>query len=348
MESVLSGEKLVSQPQMQALLQDIERREGLPAALERLFSWCLGVGYFPEGIFESNLVLEFPDKQSPITYRTQINYSRLTYRAPQGARPTGCPICFDQVGSPQKPLLRVYEFQLGKAATPYFIQLTPFPLRRYHYILIQREHSPMRVDSKSVDELLDLVDRVPEFTACSNSDVRNAGVSILDHHHYQVFKQFQLPVMSAQAHEGLTLDAPQVKLELLDYPLATLRLRGAREAVWQKASAVIAGWKGLLPGENTCNLMACRKGEEFEFYLFFRNPAYLTPPDLLRIKSEGVGIVEACGEGIYPPPTGEHAEQRLAEIKSEGLTIIKRILGGLNPVPEPEREELFDLIRSWV
>ena len=68
-----------------------------------------------------------------------------------------------------------------------------------------------------------------------------------------------------------------------------------------------------------------------------RNPQVLTPPDLLRIKSEGVGGVEVSGEGIYPPPD----EATLAEVRRDGLTILPRILGGLNPVPRDGWPQLF-------
>lgn len=333
-----------TQAHVQEMLHQAQTGSGLSLPLEKLFAWSLDAGYFRDGIFDGNEVLHFPDPDSPVIYRIQINRSRSGYVAPGQARP-GCPICFDQVASGSKPLLRAYELTLGEAATSYFAQLTPFPLRRRHYIVIQTAHAPMRVDRRSVDELADFVQRAPEFTACSNSDVRNAGVSILDHHHYQVFADYDLPVMQAEPLAGMEDKHGAVWLALLDYPLTTLRLRGDRSAVVETASRVIDDWKALAPGRNTCNLTARRTGEEeFEFYLFFRNPDHLTPPDLLRIKSEGVGVVEASGEAIFPSPE----EPVMEEIRRDGLLIIKRILSGLNPVPLTERPALFRSIRAWL
>lgn len=332
-----------TQEDIQRLLRREEEERGLSAALERLFTWSLEAGYFREGIFDGNDLFSFPDPATPYVLRTQINRARVGYQAPSQERP-GCPICFDQVASEAKPLLRAYEFPLGRAAVPFFAQLTPFPLRRRHYIVIQKEHAPMRVGEQSVDELLDFVERAPNFTACSNSDVRNAGVSILDHHHYQVFADFELPVMQALPAGGLEEALPGGRLALLDYPLTALRVRGGRAFVTRAASAVLAGWKSRAPGRNTCNLTARRAGADFELHLFFRNPAHLTPPDLLRIKSEGVGVVEASGEAIYPPPD----DAVLEEIRTNGRVIFRRILEGLNPLAPEERPAFFEEIRKWV
>lgn len=339
----LRAQPVASQPEVQSALNAVEAERGLPVALEELFQWALGVGYFPEGVFEKNLVLEFPDDETPIVFRTQINYSRLAYQQPGGQRAPGCPICFAEVASSHKPLLRAYEFSLGSARRPYFIQLTPFPLRRRHYILIQTEHSPMRVGRESIDELLDFVQRAPNFTACSNSDVRDAGVSILDHHHYQVFAEFDLPVMMAQPIAGLQREVGGCEAAMLEFPLSVVRVRGNREALLEVASGMVAGWKGSGPGRNTCNVMVRRYGDALETYLFLRNPDFLTPRDLVRIKSEAVGIVEACGEAIYPPSSDEI----LAEVRRDGLRIFKRILAGLSPVPRERMTEVFGQLTEW-
>jgi UDPglucose--hexose-1-phosphate uridylyltransferase len=333
------------QTELQAHLSGIDSLHGLPAALDGLFEWEMAAGYFAQGIFEANRMLKFPDTQSPVVFRTQINYSRLAYQLPAQAKAAGCPICFDQVASEAKPLLRVYEFKLGSQPMDFFIQLTPFPLRRGHYILIQKEHSPMRIGARAADELLDFVTRAPAFTACSNSDVRDAGVSILDHHHYQVFDDCPLPVMDAQALPGLVATCADGEMQLLDYPLTTMRVRGSRDHVLAASSALIDAWKSEAPGANTCNLTAQRVGAAYETYLFFRNPAFLTPPDLLRIKSEGVGVVETSGEGIYPPPVDDAGVE---EIQRDGLTILRRILGGLDPIAGQDRPAFFERMRKAV
>ncbi|MCX7018110.1 MAG: hypothetical protein NTY46_03745 [Candidatus Sumerlaeota bacterium] len=351
-----------SQPDIQSWLDSVCSANGLDAALTGLFDWELKAGYFPQGIFDRNLLFEYPDTESPVTFRAQINHTRLGYKAP--AEPDGvladrlmaysltgktacsCPLCAEHIGSPAKPFLRAYTFSLGAQDTPYFIQLTPFPLRRFHHILIQTEHAPMRSGGRCVDELLDFVTRAPRFTACSNSDVRDAGVSILGHHHYQVFRDFHLPVFDAAPSQHLAHEMSGGRIELLDYPLTTLRVRGTRSFVSDAGNKVIARWKTLSPGRNACNLTVRVIGDEHESHIFFRNPACLTPPDLLRIKSEAVGIVEAAGEGIYPPPPEHDKERFLEEIQINGLAILKRILSGLNPVPPSLRPEFFHDLRA--
>ena len=199
----------------------------------------------------------------------------------------------------------------------------------------------MRVNGRTLDELLDFVERAPDFTACSNSDVAGAGVSILGHHHYQMFDRFQLPVTRAGAVDNMRAETNNAVLELLNYPLTTLRLRGERSSVFGEASRVLQNWKSLNPQQNTCNVIACRAGQDFELYLCFRNPRCQTPEDLRRIKSEGVGVVEAGGEGIYPPPPDDDV---LQEIRTDGLRIIKRILDGLNAVEHEHWPVFFEQV----
>ena len=77
------------------------------------------------------------------------------------------------------------------------------------------------------------------------------------------------------------------------------------------------------PGRNACNVTVRYNDAAFEACLFLRNPAFLTPPDLLRIKREAVGVVEAAGEGIYPPPQDDQIDTLVRELQRDGLRIIK-------------------------
>jgi len=338
--------------EVQKFLDSVAERGGaLDDVLSALFAWELQASYWPEGLFDANLCLRFPPSQDfPVEFRTQINYSRRNYvaptdkRAPKTANP--CPICYDgNVDSEHKPLLRAYKFMLGhERPVPYFAQATPFPLVRGHFIVIQQAHEPMHVNRSSLDELLDFVDKAPSFTACSNSDVLMAGVSILGHHHYQVFaRQLMLPVMQAPPVAEASCGGGKVHAAMLRYPLATMRLFANvsdRAQLLDIAAAIVDRWKTREAGRNTCNLMTRRWGTDgYELYLFFRNPSFLTPPDLLRIKSEGVGVVEAAGEGIYPPPI---SEEGLAEIRNHGREILIRILSGLNPIPSEEFAQVLN------
>lgn len=336
-------ELLFSQAELQRDLSTLHKYAGLDVVLRELFSLSRERGYFPEGVFSCNDIYSFEDPECAITFRTQVNRTRLTYRSPlkKVKAAAACPICFENIASDAKPLLRAFEFALGQDHAPFFAQLTPFPLREGHYIVILKDHSPMRVTRQSMDEMLDFVKRAPGFVACSNSDVIDAGVSILDHHHYQMFDELHLPVFEATVSDGMSAKRKDASLELLKYPMTALRVRGGRKGVLEAASAVVDRWKALEPGRNTCNLAARRIAKGFELYLFFRNPAHRTPPDLLRIKSEGVGVVEACGEGIYPPPADEAT---MEEIRMHGLTVLKRILAGLDPIKPEGRAKFFETV----
>ena len=182
--------QLSSQQSLQKKLAEMFSTTGLSSALNYLYDWSVNSGYIDPSLLAKNAVFYYPDENYDLTFKAQVNYARDAYKASAGGSDhlvTGCPICFDNIGKAHKPLLRALEFPL--AGRDFFIQLTPFPVTPYHFVLIAKKHYPMQVDKQSVVDLIDFVDQAPEYVACSNSDIEWAGSSVREHHHYQVFGQ---------------------------------------------------------------------------------------------------------------------------------------------------------------
>jgi UDPglucose--hexose-1-phosphate uridylyltransferase len=329
---------------IQRRLGRVHRRRGLPAAMECLFAFELAAGYLTPEILEEVERLSFPDPESGLELRLQVNYARSRYgasRGGSGGRTAGaCQLCRRNVGAPGKERLRVYEFPLTpgrEGGRPFFLQLTPFPLYPFHFVLILSEHRPQLIDGRSIQDMLDFLRLAPGYTVCSNSDVEWAGSSILDHLHYQVFRSLRLPVMDARAVEGV--EPPGLVLEALRYPLSALRIRGGQEqAVGAAVTHLVESWKSRDPGRNTVNLVLWREAAtgEYCFTVLLRNPDHRTPPELRPFKSEGVGVIEASGEAILPVPTGPEAEARWRRIRHDGLSIVRGIIEGNSPKVPPE------------
>lgn len=223
---------------------------------------------------------------------------------------------------------------------PFFLQLTPYPIFPYHFVVIAGEHVPMHVDRTSLEDMIAFGEAAPGYTVCSNSDVEWAGSSILEHHHLQVFKGLSLPAM--RCRETKTFQHNGCTIAILDYPLALVRVRGRnRNRLLETADALLRAWKVRDPGRNTCNLIYARERDGFSFYLFFRNPDFRTPKHLEKIKSEGIGIVEAAGVGILPVPSGPEEEEIRREIRKNGRQIMHDILEGINPVP-PDSQDFIE------
>jgi UDPglucose--hexose-1-phosphate uridylyltransferase len=353
-EAFLSLPPETPQEEIQHRLERIQAASGLSTVMDCLFRWELAAGYITHEKLEEVERLEFPDPDTGVTFRIQVNYARTKYseaqeREKQQAGPPGprpCLLCKDNIGRPGKEGLRVYEFLLDGRQRRFFLQLTPFPLYPYHFVPVLGEHSPQLINARSVEDMLDFLRLAPEYTVASNSDVEWAGASILNHLHYQVLRGVRLPVMDARPVPRLSRSLPGLVIEFLRYPLAAFRLAGEEEPVRAAVSVLSGLWKSLDPGRNTVNLNLLRtEGPPpgYQFTVLLRNPDYRTPESLRRFKSEGVGVIEASGEAILPVPKGAESEAMWREIRGNGLSLTKALIAGNSPPQDPERiEELLE------
>jgi hypothetical protein len=267
-----------------------------------------------------------------------------TFQMPSNSPPVHCAICYENLEQPGKEKLRVFKFFLH-AAREYFVQATPFPLFEKHFVVITREKLPMQMNGQSLADLTRVVELAPGYVGCSNSDVDWAGASILNHHHYQIFDRLDLPVMHAAAVSEFHAAHAELNYGLLHFPCACCKVTSRARALWLVACGnIIAAWKELEPGRNTCNLVVTKERGLYTCYILFRNPGFRTAEELLAIKSEGVGVIEVAGEGIYPAPSGEQAEAIWHRLEHEGLHVIKALIASNNPVPREKFGELFEVV----
>jgi len=333
---VLPRGEVLPQAAVQSALAALCRATGrVDAAFDELGAWLESVGYFAH-LKAANEYLEFPDDRTGVRMRLQVNYSRLGYKLPEGPRAVACPLCIENVGTPGKELLRVFELEL--AGTPFFAHPTPFPLCAGHFVLNGLAHEPMRIGERGLRETAEFLRRAPGWLAASNSDVEWAGASVLGHHHVQIFRDLALPVESARAHRaGMCREA---RIEFLDWYCPVARIVGDEESVLAIAAEAVSRWKATAPGKATCNYLMRRAGDGLALHVFFRHPDHRTPERLRTIKKEGVGIIEVAGEIIVPPlPDRDRAGNR-AYFEAEGLDICRGIISGNGPWSDA-------LTRAW-
>lgn len=341
----------LTQSAMQEYLHTVYEREGLCRVLDLLWEWEGRVGYFNPEALAQNRRYEFYDEATATTLRAQVNFARHRYSAqPQStsASTRHCAICYDNLEQPGKEKLRVFRLYLDEARE-YFVQVTPFPLFNKHFVVILMDKLPMQMSAQSLADLTRVVELAPGYVGCSNSDVEWAGASIVAHHHYQVFERLDLPIMHAQIAAPFEYENTALRLGLLNFPCACCKVTGREREAWLTACGnIIAAWKALAPGENTCNLVVTLHDGLYTCYILFRNPNFRTAPELLAIKSEGVGVIEVAGEGIYPVPSGEHAEAIWQQLEHNGLHVIKTLIASNSPVPRKRFSELFALSKRAV
>ncbi len=313
----------------------------LSDSLEALYQQEIKLGYIEPDRLSENKYYELKDSHYNITFKAQINYLRDSYindMSKQQSKPgIDCPICYDNIYEPGKEKLRVHPFNL--ANREFFAQYTPYPLFPYHTVLITREHYPMCIDQQVVTDLLTFIKQAPDYTCCSNSDVQWAGASILQHHHYQVFKDLQLPIQTARSEfDHISKD---FNLELLHYPIACARVSSNNaQRIEDIGGKIIQFWKEQRQN-NTCNLLLDHCNNQYNLYILFRHPDYRTPIPIQKVKSEGIGVVEVCGYGIYPVPHGDNAKFIWDKIDNDGLNVIKTLIAGNNPIADEQRFDFW-------
>ena len=282
------------------------------------------------------------DHTYDINFQVQINYSRQKYTSAQthGNKRTAstklpnCHICKSLAGSPGKELLRVLSLPL--AGGNWFIQLTPYPLYPRHIVVIDDRHIPMSIDAYMIQSISDFVTAAPGYIACSNSDRQWAGASILEHLHFQAVDSLHLSLFEAEFIPEQRVFHQGMLLNWLDYPMPVLYVGGfERTSLIKTVSLIIDRWKARDDG-NTCNLVHRKNGNRFEWFILFRNPRYKNPPKLKHIKSEGIGVIEAAGAWIFPPPTTERLHK---QIISDRAQIISTFFAGI-AVKELDQHEL--------
>jgi hypothetical protein len=343
---------------IQERLEAIHAAADLETALECLHFWELAAGYITQEKLDGIERLAFPDPASGLTFLLQVNHARTRYsdaqererqagKPPAKPGPKPCLLCKDNIGSPGKESLRVYELDLDGRGRRFFFQLTPFPLYPFHLVPVLSEHTPQRISAQSLDDMFALLELAPSYAILSNSDVEWAGASILSHLHFQMLRGVRLPVLEARQAPGLTRPISAGRIDFLDYPLSAFRFTGLDDrALRQAAGALLESWKGLDPGRNTANLNLVRSPAPqpgFQLVVLLRNPDYRTPERLRRFKSEGVGVVEASGEAILPVPSGPEAPEMWREIRERGLGLVKELIAGNSPpMPLAGARELLE------
>ena len=272
----------------------------------------------PYGNLELTINLSKPEK-------TQEEISKAKAQESQ-SYPT-CALCFENegyVGRPGYPARSNHRLvHLTLADGTYGFQYSPYVYYPEHCIVIKEEHTPMRINGVTFQNLLAFVEQFPHYFLGSNADLPGVGGSILSHEHYQG-GHHQFPMDQAPVKIPVQFPKyPAVKAGLLHWPMAVLRLESQnKEAILHLAQDILAAWQTYDDAER--NILAETKGERhntvtpiarfvegtYILNIVLRNnrttPEYpggiFHPhPRLHHIKQENIGLIEVMGLAILPP-----------------------------------------------
>ena len=244
---------------------------------------------------------------------------------PQAGYPK-CLLCVENQGYagrldfPARQTLRMLPLTL--LGESWRFQYSPYLYYPEHCIVLNDTHRPMAVTRDTFVRLLGFLDQFPHYFIGSNADLPIVGGSILSHDHFQggrhTFPMQAAPVYARATHP----DAPDIRAELIAWPMTTLRLACQQPALLcDMADHVLRMWRDYSDEEagvlhqtagtphNTITPIARREGGEYTLDLVLRNnrtsaehPLGIFHPHapLHHIKKENIGLIEVMGLFILP------------------------------------------------
>ncbi|MCQ2400140.1 MAG: hypothetical protein MJ072_06505, partial [Clostridia bacterium] len=159
-----------------------------------------------------------------------------------------CLLCKENEGfegsatHPARENIRTVSLDFGGEG--WFVQYSPYAYYNEHCIVINKNHVPMRITRKTVENLLDFVDVFPNYMAGSNAALPIVGGSILNHEHYQGGGH-KMPMQKAKVLLPLkAAKYPTVKVGIVDWYNSVVRLTSSdRENISRLAGDIIEAWQ---------------------------------------------------------------------------------------------------------
>ncbi len=237
-----------------------------------------------------------------------------------------CQLCVENEGyagranHPARQNLRIIPLTMNNE--PWGIQYSPYVYYNEHCIVLNQQHTPMKIDRACFVKLLDFVEQFPHYFLGSNADLPIVGGSILTHDHFQG-GHYTFAMARAEMETKLTFDGfADVEAGIVKWPMSVIRIRSEKkERLVELAEKILKVWRGYTDeastvfaetdGEphNTITPIARVRDGRFELDLVLRNNlttaehplgVYHPHAKLHHIKKENIGLIEVMGLAVLP------------------------------------------------
>ncbi len=254
-----------------------------------------------------------------------------------------CLLCEDNVGyagradHPARQNHRIIPIEI--AGEKWGFQYSPYVYYNEHCIAFNRTHTPMVIDRKAFEKLLDFVGKFPHYFVGSNADLPIVGGSILAHEHFQggryTFAMEKAPVEKEYTIKGFE----DISVGRVTWPMSVIRISGENPSrLAALADRILTAWRGYTDEDafifaetddtphNTITPIARRRGDAYELDLVLRNNitteehplgVYHPHSELHHIKKENIGLIEVMGLAVLPARLKAELES-LADHIAEG------------------------------
>lgn len=237
-----------------------------------------------------------------------------------------CLLCKENVGyaghanHPARHTHRIIPLNLND--NYYYFQYSPYVYYNEHCIVFNSQHVPMKIEKETFKNLFSFVEQFPHYMIGSNADLPIVGGSILTHDHYQGGKH-HFPMEDADIIDTFTIKVfEDISVEMLYWPLSTLRLTGTdKEKMIELSDKIFNHWINYNDKDqciishsggtrhNTITPIVRMKGNKYQIDLVLRNnrttreyPDGIFHPHPVHhhIKKENIGLIEVMGLAVLP------------------------------------------------
>ena len=245
------------------------------------------------------------------------------------AKSTGypkCLLCKENVGyagnmnHPARQTHRIIPLDLnGKT---YNFQYSPYVYYNEHCIIFNNEHVPMVINRQTFENLFTFIEKFPHYMIGSNADLPIVGGSILTHDHYQGGRH-RFPMQDASVIKEIEIKGYEnIKVQMLNWPLSTLRLTADdKEVLVDLSDKILNHWINyddvscdILSHtndvrHNTVTPIARMDNNRYQIDIVLRNnrtndehPLGIFHPHAkhYHIKKENIGLIEVMGLAVLP------------------------------------------------
>lgn len=221
-------------------------------------------------------------------------------------------------------------------------QYSPYVYYNEHCIVLNREHTPMKINREVFEKLFDFIRQFPHYVIATNADLPIVGGSILSHEHFQGGNYSFAMSRAVIEKEVVFKGFEDVEAGILKWPMSVIRIRStSQERLVDLADKILGAWREYTDEEafifaktngephNTITPAARFANGKYELDLALRNNitteerplgVYHPRNEYHHIKKENIGGIEVMGLAILPSRIKSEMEL-LARCITEGKDI---------------------------
>ena len=311
---------------------DIKDKEGSEKACKYFFNLMIYNNYIKADYIKKNLKWEYQGENN--TLEITINLSKpeknnKDIAAAKNIIETGypkCVLCYENEGyyggGKIQPRSNIRVIPMKFKDQDWFFQYSPYAYYNEHAIIINKEHIPMLIDNRTIENEMMFVDQLPNYFVGSNSDLPIVGGSLLSHMHFQGGEHLMPMMFAKDRYSLLKKTEPECEISYLEWYNSALLIKSSnKESLLRVTDEIIKKYAtysdesiDLIANDsegrhNTITTITRKVDNTYYVYLIFRNNRcnneypdgiFHAHKEYHNIKSEGIGLIEAMGLFILP------------------------------------------------